>query len=616
MLNSFCLRHSAFMKITLESVSKRFCLRYVPARCDGIVTALLFLTFSLLGCQSIKPDYSSRFDSGLFQIQENGKIGFIDRTGRLAVPPRFISAGSWCEDRLFVGELATNGNAVFTNYYFIDKQGHQIGPDRLSSPYPTDTRFFDGFASVQLSDGTWGVLNTNGNIMLRTRGLIYYPFAGGLQPWPTTNGAWGYLGLDGQWAIPPSFSRAEGFGKERPFTTVVQGGKWGIIDCQGQFVLPPEYGSISMHFYYNDQGLSAITLRDGKWEFFRIHGHETNMIPPIFDWIDPSPICDRFFIAQTNQHTGVLDKYGHWVIDPIYDKLEYSGCNETLNMRINGKWGLIKLDGTVVRAPEFDEVSMHFGDKGQRLITVRKGEYWGVVSPDGKEIVAPQFQEICNICLTPCNGITVKSEGLWGLLDFQGRWKIRPTYEALTSGGNKGVIALRNGRYVLLDTSWRPVLPGDYAMIKEPEYCCYSFSFVWVKEQPGGPLGMADEKGFIFSCRYDAITKEPQPESFWDPFVDSEGLINVCLHGKWGYAMRGDRWVIPPQFEDALGFVHGYAIVKREGYWGVTDRKGRFVIPNRYDTIEGCQDLFLVSKSGQRGYLDKKGEWIWPKAGF
>lgn len=67
------------------------------------------------------PDY---FQEGLARIVVDGKVGFIDRGGAIAIPARFAGASAFCHDR------ATVHDGVST--WEIDRHGQEVGP---KAPY-------------------------------------------------------------------------------------------------------------------------------------------------------------------------------------------------------------------------------------------------------------------------------------------------------------------------------------------------------------------------------------------------------------------------------------------------------------------------------------------------
>ena len=85
----------------------------------------------------------------LFQIYENGKIGFIDSTGKVVIEPKFLSAGEFSES------LASA--RIAGRYGFIDQTGKFI----IQPDFDYATKFNEGFAVVYMNDKPF-YINMNG----------------------------------------------------------------------------------------------------------------------------------------------------------------------------------------------------------------------------------------------------------------------------------------------------------------------------------------------------------------------------------------------------------------------------------------------------------------------
>jgi hypothetical protein len=58
--------------------------------------------------------------------------------------------------------------------------------------------------------------------------------------------------------------------------------------------------------------------------------------------------------------------------------------------------------------------------------------------------------------------------------------------------------------------------------------------------------------------------------SVWDKKGFFEG-------GKWGYIDKTGKYIINPQFDEAMGFNEGLASVRIGDKWGYIDKNGKFV---------------------------------------
>jgi hypothetical protein len=87
--------------------------------------------------------------------------------------------------------------------------------------------------------------------------------------------------------------------------------------------------------------------------------------------------------------------------------------------------------------------------------------------------------------------------------------------------------------------------------------------------------------------------------------------------GKWGYVDREGNVVIPPRYDFPGKFTEGLAPVNvgglAGGKWGYIDNTGRTAIEPRFDeAAEFLDGLARVKVGGKPGYIDRKGNFVWP----
>lgn len=94
----------------------------------------------------------------------------------------------------------------------------------------------------------------------------------------------------------------------------------------------------------------------------------------------------------------------------------------------------------------------------------------------------------------------------------------------------------------------------------------------------------------------------------------SEGLVAVCIEGKWGYMDVDGKMVVNPQFEYASPFSEGYAVVETaKGKYGYMNKNGLVESSKRYDFANDFSEGFAsVKKDGKYAYINKKWEQITP----
>lgn len=136
------------------------------------------------------------------------------------------------------------------------------------------------------------------------------------------------------------------------------------------------------------------------------------------------------------------------------------------------------------------------------------------------------------------------------------------------------------------------------SMIAQSEYGYFSGDLVRISQN--GKYGYADRSGKIVI---------PPQFGFAEEF--SEGLAQIILNRKCGYIDRSGKIAIQPQFDFAYSFSEGLASVKQNGKYGYIDKSGKIVIQPRFDFAYSFSDgLARIKQNGKYGYIDKSGKII------
>lgn len=143
------------------------------------------------------------FSEGLAVVSVGGKFGYVDKTGSLAILPKFDYAGAFSEGRAFVvqdgkiGYINSQGQWAI-NPRFAFRPGSE--PDAIETAIILGT-YSQGLAAIRVGE------------------------------------TWGYINKQGAFVIAPRFDRAYHF--EGPLAAVQLGAKRGYIDKTGRYVWKP-----------------------------------------------------------------------------------------------------------------------------------------------------------------------------------------------------------------------------------------------------------------------------------------------------------------------------------------------------------------------------------------
>jgi len=201
--------------------------------------------------------------NGIGLIAHPGKWGYLDKTGKLAIPMKFTRAEDFSEGLAAVQDGERGG--------FID----HTGKFRFEVPLDVTLGFHEGVVGVLLR-GTVSYYDHAGRkIPISTEmGPKSNSFSEGLVPIESRN-KWGYVDRSGRVVIQPQFEDAGDFseglapvkvyseetiwcprdesGSRSGFTM-----KWGYIDKTGKLVIPPQFETAEPF----SEGLAAIHTCD------------------------------------------------------------------------------------------------------------------------------------------------------------------------------------------------------------------------------------------------------------------------------------------------------------------------------------------------------------------
>jgi len=373
--------------------------------------------------------------SPLFPIIRDGKMGYIDKAGKVIVTPQYDEAEIFYEGLAKVKKV--EGSKY--GYGYINNKGQLVIP----AEYASATHFSEGLAlvSAYFVGGGFqkGFIYQSGKFVFTS---IYKPSS----PDIYTPQSYSATPRIGSYSVTPVVGDlSEGISLDstridgvRSFSeglaAVAVDGKWGYINKSGEVVIAPqfEFGAPSYNSYYNShlidfsEGLAAIVLK-GKYGFIDKTG--SVVIQPEYDNV--FPFSQGLAAAKTNGKWIFIDKTGEVVIQPGFDNVQ--PFSEGLAaVEVDGEWGFIDNDGRVIvnfqfmNAAQPNDVVLSFNDG---LAAVQVDSKWGYINNTGQIVIQPQYTDALSFYhgLAPVQIPGESSEGKWGYIDKTGRYVWTPT---------------------------------------------------------------------------------------------------------------------------------------------------------------------------------------------
>jgi hypothetical protein len=290
------------------------------------------------------PDSSTQL---LLPVEINGKWGYIDARGELAIDAQFDSVGSFEEGRAAV--------EVDYDYGFIDSSGSIVVPPQ----YEEVGDFSEGLAEICL-DGRWGFIDAQGELRLEPQYGMVTPFKeslaavsvglgsghyfinseGGqvidgkfdaLHPFregkasASLNGNWGYIDKTGAWFIRPCFEHADAFSEGRASFGVFHNGHriWNYVSADKEYIFAT-IEDCPMAADPFSEGLAFVRRQhDYKHGFLDSSGEL--VLPAKYEASSGSYFKDGLAPVRVGQKYGVIDRRGEFVVAPKFAQLFYKG---------------------------------------------------------------------------------------------------------------------------------------------------------------------------------------------------------------------------------------------------------------------------------------------------
>ena len=197
-------------------------------------------------------DRNANFSEGLAAVRAaDGKLGYIDNTGKIVIPPQFLYA------RPFSEGLAAVANDQFA-FGYIDAHGKVVIPPMYQSVYPGN--FSEGIARVKASGEITFVDHKNTPQVIVKTGFWFagYDFHDGMAKIGENNIWSGFIDRSGSVVAEPHYRYATEF-SEGLAAVVDKDGTSGYIDASGQVVIPLPNDTFGCQFR---GGLARIFVDD------------------------------------------------------------------------------------------------------------------------------------------------------------------------------------------------------------------------------------------------------------------------------------------------------------------------------------------------------------------
>jgi hypothetical protein len=284
------------------------------------------------------------FREGLAQIKEHDKWGYIDLSGKVVIQPQFDEAGTFCEGLAAVKSKGKWG--------FIDKAGQYV----VAPQFRAVGHFADGLAPVEAGD-KWGYIDGTGKLVVRPQFDDASPFKDGVAS-VRAGRQYAHLDKTGK-VIGNCANECVGLFYEdlatvrTPFHFGVRP-KYGYMNQKGEVVIKFQFDAAGD---FHD-GFAWVKLV--PWEereipttdklFFHIDRAGNRLTKESYYWADDFSEGRAAVQKGKGDKKGYIDETGRAVIQPKYDEA-WPFSDGVALVLAGGKWGYINKSGEFIWGP-------------------------------------------------------------------------------------------------------------------------------------------------------------------------------------------------------------------------------------------------------------------------
>ena len=275
--------------------------------------------YSLTGNLLIKEGkYESAFyptDSMMLVMDKKDNCNYLDlKTGKLLFK-KYIPDGWAFEDGVAVADINTEGEvlinlkgeAISKTYYKIypRKEGVYIVEDDKS-----DSKYFK-----------YGAITPEGREIIAAKHSHVYPPSNGLMSTcERSDSTVGYIGLDGNWKIPPIYNLAYSFYTDGTAAVETDNG-WGLIDTTGREIVKCRWNNI----YHNDINSKYLWVTDedgSNCACMLLNTENDTLVSPVkFKWFRHfhKDFKDVAMAGQDKDHIGIINEKCEYILPPVFN---------------------------------------------------------------------------------------------------------------------------------------------------------------------------------------------------------------------------------------------------------------------------------------------------------
>lgn len=312
----------------------------------------------------------------------------------------------------------------------------------------------------------WGYMNINGDVVIEPQRRKCYDFSkeGLALVYYSKRNHYDIINLKNEVldVEPEKFIVKEAFGYgAQGYSSGLLGfqthKKWGAMDRRGKVVVPVKYDFLSKF----NNGYATARLKD---DFFIIDSVGNELQIKEENIVKTGLFSEGLTLVQNKDGlTGFVNTNGEIVIPLKYKNVGYFKSGLAWVRNSDGLIGYINKNDEWIIEPKLMAVSDF--DPVSKLAKARVDEVWGYINMKGEITYVENSKKIYDY--TEGLAMVVSPDGLFGFLDENQNWIIKPQFEAARDFLNGYAVVKSEGKWGIIDKSGKWIIEPIYSGIKD-----------------------------------------------------------------------------------------------------------------------------------------------------
>lgn len=436
----------------------------------------------------------------------------------------------------------------------------------------------------------------------------------------------GIVNSKGRWVIPAIYHRL--IPQQNGYLLAGLNAYMGVIDTLGRSIITIEYDQVADLGGNRSYGYDEAAYEAKEEEEYSADDAETSEYGDhpenVLELLNPAATntSGRYWLTRLEDKVGLKRIDGTTIFPLEYESIAFAGP-EHIALKRDGLYGLWNTQTEEFVLQDVQGLgNLRYGDS---LIAYMQDGRWGLAKLNGKPLTAPQFDNQPEIMGTLAIVAKNKKEGL---LNHHNEWLLPAAYADISF--MEGVLTAATVKHlpkVMRDRQYGNKQLGDSIariVAANPAYFGPVMLSTYISEGCSTKVAVANHR-----------TGQLLMEPAFNQMYLGDSLVPVRLEDKWGY-VSSTTWAehLPAHYRAIAPFSEGLAYACDSLACGFIDYRGHWVIPAQYDSsfkyidfddelvpmkqmrVQSLQDnrmyqgAAILKPDSLIGVMHRNGEWL------